>query len=200
MSPKPGVSEPGGPAAISLKKVYCLLWEHSQDIFFDIPEPGVRRDQRHLMGPPLRHPVFGTFSGTLPRHFGPERQGLVRLFGSCQSQPQTQANKQRIEFCQQKNLFLGEFFNPQPLHAKTATGFCDNLLHSWDGGICVLLRKSQGFLKISATPREAKPQIFPLENAICSISQWFLRNTLFLQDWGFYKFVFFFGTDRISLR
>ena len=42
--------------------------------------------------------------------------------------------------------------------------------HFRDGGICVLLRNSQGFLEMSATPRVENPQIFPLENAICCIS------------------------------
>ena len=38
------------------------------------------------------------------------------------------------------------------------------------GESAFLLRKSQCFLQMSATPRAENPRIFPLENAICCIS------------------------------
>ena len=55
------------------------------------------------------------------------------------------------------NLHYHAFSAPEK---KTATGFCDYFLDSWDQGICVLLLRSQGCLQMSATPRVESPQFF----------------------------------------
>ena len=66
-----------------------------------------------------------------------------------------------------RTSFIGE---PLTATRKDRHRILRYFLVSWDGGICVLLRKSQGFQQMSATPGVENPQIFPLENAICCIS------------------------------